>query len=105
MGLIGVIPAAGKATRMGELGASLPKALIEVDGRTLLERSIETLQSIGVSRIVVVVGHLAEKILERDLSVAIAHQERPGPARSCTDQARSSRFQPGRETCRSQSER
>ena len=62
---------------MGELGASLPKALIEVDGRTLLERSIETLQSIGVSRIVVVVGHLAEKIVERDLGVEIVHQERP----------------------------
>ena len=77
MGLIGVIPAAGKATRMGELGASLPKALIEVDGRTLLERSIETLRSIGVSRIVVVVGHLGEKIVERVSGVEFAHQERP----------------------------
>ena len=39
---------------MGEIGASIPKALIEVAGRTLLERSIDTLNSIGVSRIVVV---------------------------------------------------
>ena len=62
---------------MGELGASLPKALIEVDGRTLLERSIETLRSIGVSRIVVVVGHLGEKIVERVSGVEFAHQERP----------------------------
>lgn len=77
MGLIGVIPAAGKATRMGELSASLPKALIEVDGCTLLERSIATLKSIGVSRIVVVVGHLGEKIVERVSGVEFAHQERP----------------------------
>src|SRR5687767_4404163 len=77
MGLIGVIPAAGKATRMGELGASIPKALIEVEGRTLLERSIETLKSIGVSRIIVVVGHLGQKIVELDLGVEIAYQEKP----------------------------
>ena len=77
MGLTGVIPAAGKATRMGEVGASIPKALIEVDGRTLLERSIETLRSIGVSRIVVVVGHLGEQIVELNLDVEIAHQEQP----------------------------
>ena len=77
MGLVGVIPAAGKATRMGELGASLPKALIEIEGRTLLARSIETLRSLGVSRIVVVVGHLGHKIVERVSGVEIAYQERP----------------------------
>jgi len=82
MGLIGVIPAAGKATRMGELGASIPKALIEVEGRTLLERSIETLKSIGVSRIIVVVGHLGDQvrefISERDfhIEVTTAYQEK-----------------------------
>jgi 8-oxo-dGTP diphosphatase len=77
MGLIGVIPAAGRATRMGQIGASIPKALIEVEGRTLLERSIETLKGIGVSRIVVVVGHLGRFIAERELDVDIAYQEKP----------------------------
>ena len=77
MGLTGVIPAAGKATRMGELGASLPKALIEIEGRTLLDRSIETLRTLGVSRIVVVVGHLGDQIVERVSGVEIAYQERP----------------------------
>jgi len=62
---------------MGQLGETLPKALIEIEGCTLLERSIATLKSIGVSRVVVVVGHLAEKIVERDLGVEIAHQEQP----------------------------
>jgi len=77
MGLIGIIPAAGKASRMGQLGASLPKALIEIEGRTLLERSLETLKSIGVSRIVVVVGHLGQKIVERVSGVEIVFQEQP----------------------------
>lgn len=62
---------------MGAVGASLPKALIEIEGRTLLERSIETLKSIGVSRVVVVVGHLGEKIVERVSGVEFAFQERP----------------------------
>lgn len=62
---------------MGQLGETLPKALIEIEGRTLLERSIETLRALGVSRIVVVVGHLGEKIVERVSGVEFAFQERP----------------------------
>ncbi len=58
MNLIGIIPAAGKASRMGEL--NLPKAMIEIEGRTLLERSIDSLKAIGVSNVVVVVGHLRQ---------------------------------------------
>ena len=78
--LIGIIPAAGKATRMG---GALPKALIEIEGQTLLERSIETLKEIGVEKVVVVVGHLGEAILEflstRDFGVEVttARQETP----------------------------
>jgi len=45
--MVGIIPAAGKATRMG---GALPKALIEIEGQTLLERSIEALKAIGVLR-------------------------------------------------------
>ena len=54
---------------MGQLGATLPKALIEVEGRTLLDRSIETLHKMGVSRIIVVVGHLGEQIVPGDFEV------------------------------------
>ena len=62
--MIGVIPAAGKASRMGQIGSELPKALIEVEGSSLLERSIETLKTVGVDYIVVVVGHLGDQISE-----------------------------------------
>lgn len=62
---------------MGQLGETLPKALIEIEGCTLLERSIETLRTLGVSRIVVVVGHLGEKIVERVSGVEIAYQKQP----------------------------
>ena len=79
--VIGIIPAAGKASRMGDLG--LPKALIEIEGRTLLERSIDTLKSIGVSKIIIVVGHLGNQIRDfistHDFGIEIitVDQEKP----------------------------
>ena len=60
--LIGIIPAAGRGTRMGELGERVPKALLEVQGITLLERAVDTLKTLNVSRIVIIVNHLAHLI-------------------------------------------
>lgn len=77
----GIIPAAGKATRMGEL--DVPKALIEIEGSTLLERSIEAVRTIGISRVVVVVGHHGDQIVEfihaREFGIEVStvHQETP----------------------------
>ncbi len=60
--LIGIIPAAGLGTRMAACSGALPKALIEVEGRTLIENAIEGLIAIGVSRIIVVIGHRGEQV-------------------------------------------
>lgn len=68
---------------MGALGNNLPKALIEIEGRTLLERSIASLKALGVGRVVVVIGHLGNEIVEflsaRDLGIEVstARQENP----------------------------
>ena len=62
--MIGVIPAAGKASRMGEMGSELPKALIEIERLTLLERAVTSLKDMKVSSAVVVVGHLGKQISE-----------------------------------------
>ncbi len=62
--LIGIIPAAGRGTRMGQLGQQTPKALIEVDGITLLERAVESLKALDASRIVIVVSDLTNAITE-----------------------------------------
>ncbi|WP_432793741.1 2-C-methyl-D-erythritol 4-phosphate cytidylyltransferase [Rhodococcus ruber] len=51
--VVGVIPAAGRGVRLGE---SLPKAFVELDGRTMLDRAVEAmLTSAVVDRVVVVV--------------------------------------------------
>jgi len=55
--------AAGVGSRMGQLTANQPKALIDVAGKSLLERNIEKLYQSGITQIVVNVHHQAEKII------------------------------------------
>ena len=57
-----VILAAGLGRRLGDHTAALPKALIDLHGRTLLERSLTALAAAGFSRAVIVTGHCAETI-------------------------------------------
>ncbi|HET9527056.1 MAG TPA: NTP transferase domain-containing protein, partial [Pyrinomonadaceae bacterium] len=58
-----IILAAGKGTRLD--GAAVkPKCLVEIGGSTLLHRQIDTLRSLGVTKIVVVVGFGADSIRE-----------------------------------------
>lgn len=50
--VVGIIPAAGRGVRLGE---SLPKAFVELDGRTMLDRAVEAMLGSGaVDRVVVV---------------------------------------------------
>lgn len=58
-----IILAAGKGTRLD--GAAVkPKCLVEIGGSTLLHRQIETLRSLDIDKIVVVVGFGADSIFE-----------------------------------------
>ena len=58
----GMILAAGRGTRLGELGQTTPKALIEVAGVTMLERTARRLVAAGADRLVVNVHHHADAI-------------------------------------------
>jgi NDP-sugar pyrophosphorylase family protein len=57
-----VILAGGLATRLGDLSASVPKSMIPVCGKPMLERQIELARPCGVDDIVVCIGHLGEQI-------------------------------------------
>jgi mannose-1-phosphate guanylyltransferase len=59
-----MILAAGLGTRLRPLTDNLPKALVEINGRTLLEITLERLQSFGIREVIVNVHHHAEKIIE-----------------------------------------
>jgi NDP-sugar pyrophosphorylase family protein len=58
------ILAAGLGTRLKPLTSSLPKALVEINGVSLLEHNINKLISYGCKHIVVNVHHFAELIIE-----------------------------------------
>lgn len=57
-----LIFAAGLGTRLGAIGEATPKALLEVGGVTMLERTARRLVQAGADRIVVNVHHRAEAI-------------------------------------------
>jgi N-acetyl-alpha-D-muramate 1-phosphate uridylyltransferase len=59
-----VILAGGLASRLRPLTASIPKALIEVNGRPFLWYQLEVLKRSGILRVMLLVGHLGAKIQE-----------------------------------------
>lgn len=58
-----LIPAAGKGVRAYPKTAYVPKVLLEIDGRPLLQRNIEILRDkLGIRDITIIVGYLREQI-------------------------------------------
>ena len=57
-----VIVAAGFEKNFWPLNADKPKAMIEIKGKTLLERQVDLLHKCGVTRIAVVTGYKHEKV-------------------------------------------
>ena len=57
-----LILAAGIGRRLGHLTGDRTKAMVEVHGRTLLDRSLEALVDHEVDRIVIVVGYHAQGV-------------------------------------------
>lgn len=60
----GMVLAAGLGIRMRPMTDSLPKPLIPVNGRTLLDRALDRLEDAGVERVVVNLFHLGHMIEE-----------------------------------------
>jgi choline kinase len=75
-----VILAAGSGRRLGHLTADRPKAMVDVDGRPLLDRAIEALGRAGIEDVVIVTGHAAE-VVDRYVA-ARAWGDRPGRVRT-----------------------
>src|SRR5664279_2696887 len=59
-----VILAAGRGTRMGSLTEALPKPMLPIAGRPMLEHILERLVAAGVRRFLMVVGYQRESIEE-----------------------------------------
>ncbi len=57
-----LVLAAGRGVRLGALTQSVPKVLLTVRGRPLLDYHLEALRKAGVRRVGLVVHHLAEQV-------------------------------------------
>lgn len=57
-----VILAAGRGTRMRELTAEVPKPMIEVRGKPVLQHIVEGLQGAGIHECLIVVGYRADAV-------------------------------------------
>jgi len=74
-----VVLAAGKGTRLRPLTEDIPKVLVEVNDKPLIEDVFDNLVDIGIDEFVVV-GYMKEKIIEkygdeyRGRPITYAHQ-------------------------------
>lgn len=63
--MIAMILAAGHGERLRPVTETIPKALVEVRGESLLERHLRAVSAAGVETVVVNLGWLGEQIVER----------------------------------------
>ena len=73
-----VILAAGKGTRMRELTEAVPKPMLRVQGKPILQHILEGIQKAGITEVFIVTGFRAEVIEEtfgdgRELGLRIAY--------------------------------
>ena len=62
---VAVIMAGGKGSRLLSItNDEIPKPMVPVDGKPLLEYQVEKLKTYGIKKIVMIVGHLGEKIVD-----------------------------------------
>ncbi len=57
-----VILAGGKGTRLGKAAIDIPKPMVNVGSIPLLEHQINLLKKYGITDIILIIGHLSEKI-------------------------------------------
>ena len=60
--MTGIILAAGSGTRMGKYGKNIPKCMLPVNGKSIIEWQIERLKNIGISKIIILTGYKDETI-------------------------------------------
>ena len=74
-----VILGAGQGKRLLPLTAEVPKALLDIGGRSLIGRQIDAFATCGVTEFVVVTGYGAERMEEALSQIArekrISHQD------------------------------
>ena len=63
-----IILAAGRGTRLGHHTKEIPKGLVDVNGKSIIERQIELFEKNGITEIVIVRGYKKEKFCWNDVT-------------------------------------
>ena len=58
-----IILAAGKGTRLGHHTNDIPKALVDINGSSIIERQLKQFQNKGITDISIIVGYKKEMII------------------------------------------
>lgn len=59
-----VIMAGGKGTRISSVASDIPKPMIKIEGKPILEHEIESLRAQGFTKIIITVSHLGNVIMD-----------------------------------------
>jgi D-glycero-alpha-D-manno-heptose 1-phosphate guanylyltransferase len=59
-----IIVCGGLSTRLGEITKSIPKVLLEIKGKTVLDWQLEKIKELGINHVVLAAGHLAGVLKE-----------------------------------------
>ncbi len=80
--MLGVIIAGGKGMRMRNYG--VPKALLEIGGKTIIERQIDQLKKAGINKIIICTGYMGDSIQAHlgngkkcKVSIKYSHEHEP----------------------------
>ena len=66
-----IILSAGAGSRLGDLTKEIPKSLVDVNGKSIIQRQIETFLNNGIKEIIVIVGPHKEKFQLNDVEYVI----------------------------------
>ena len=66
-----IIHSAGYGSRWGNLTKELPKSLVDINGKSIIERQIETFRNNGIKDIVVIVGPNKDKFQLNDVEYVV----------------------------------
>ncbi|HOX60991.1 MAG TPA: sugar phosphate nucleotidyltransferase [Candidatus Magasanikbacteria bacterium] len=59
-----IILCGGLSTRLGDITKTIPKILLDIGGRSVLDWQLEKLQKVGVKKVVLAAGHLAKTLYD-----------------------------------------
>ena len=65
--MIAIILAAGSGTRISKYTKNISKGLLQIDGKSIIQRQIEVFQNNGIKEIIVIVGPNKDKFQLTDI--------------------------------------